>query len=130
MGWREPSGPAKVPAPQGEPGGIHVLSNSPLHYSEQTRTAVNFSEIRQLAKGSSIPQGDKRDAVVSKGRLRCKSRGLLSTTMAGSGDEHSSVLAVQFALLPQLAGTIEEGLQEGLSSRRKQKVIKYMRTFH
>ena len=50
--------------------------------------------------------------------------------MAGSGDEHSSVLAVQFALLPQLAGTIEEGLQEGLSSRRKQKVIKYMRTFH
>jgi hypothetical protein len=76
---------------------------------------VDFSEIRQLGKGSSIPQGHKTDAVVSKGRLGCKSRGLLATTMASSGDEHSSVLAVQLALLPQLAGTIDEGLQEGLS---------------
>jgi hypothetical protein len=76
---------------------------------------VDFSEIRQLAEGSSIPQGDKRDAVVNKRRLACNGRRLLATTMASSGDEHSSVLAMQLALLPQLAGTIKEGLQEGLS---------------
>jgi hypothetical protein len=71
---------------------------------------VDFREIRQLAEGRGIAQRDEGDAVVSEGREACNSRGLLATTMATSGDEHTSVLALQLALLPQLAGAIPEGL--------------------
>lgn len=55
---------------------------------------MDFREIRQLAKGRGIPQGDEGDAVVSEGREGCNSRGLLATTMATSGDKHASVLAL------------------------------------
>ena len=76
---------------------------------------MDFREIRQLAEGRGIAQGDEGDAVVSEGRQACNSRGLLTTTMATSGDEHASVLALQLALLPQLAGGIPECLQDGIS---------------
>jgi hypothetical protein len=76
---------------------------------------VDFREIRQLAEGRGIAQGDEGDAVVSEGREGCNSRGLLATTMATSGDKQASVLALQFALLPQLAGAIPEGLHDALS---------------
>lgn len=71
---------------------------------------MDFREIRQLAEGRGIAQGDEGDAVVSEGREACNSRGLLATAMATSGDEHASVLALQLALLPQLAGGIPKCL--------------------
>jgi len=74
------------------------------------RASVDFIEVRQLAEGRSIAQGDEGDTVVSEGREACNGRGLLATTVATGGDEHATELALQLALLPQLAGAIPEGL--------------------
>lgn len=76
---------------------------------------MDFREIRQLAEGTCIPKGDKGDAVVSKGREGRESSRLLATTGATCGDKDACELAVQLALLPELASRIPEGLQITLS---------------
>ena len=72
---------------------------------------MDFREVRQLSKGTRIAEGNKVDAMMSEGREACNGSCLLSTTGATSRDKHASGLAVQLALLPELAGGIPEGLQ-------------------
>jgi hypothetical protein len=50
--------------------------------------------------------------MMSKGREGRDSGRLLATTGATCGDEHPCELAVQLALLPELARAIPEGLQK------------------
>ena len=71
---------------------------------------MDLREIRQLGKRGCVSEGNKGDAVVSEGRLGRQSGGFLSTTETASGNEHASELAVQFSLLPEVAGSIPEGL--------------------
>jgi hypothetical protein len=72
--------------------------------SQQRHTTVDLSEIGQLGKSSCVAEGDIGDAVVNEGRLDRQGRGFLSTTETTSGDEHAGEFAVQFALLPEVAG--------------------------
>lgn len=73
---------------------------------------MDFRDICQLGEGTRIAKGDKGDAMVSKGREGRESSGLLATTGATCRDEHACELAVQLALLPELASAIPEGLQK------------------
>lgn len=76
---------------------------------------MDLSEIRQLAESGGIAEWNEYDAVVGQSRESGDHSGLLSTTETGRGDEDTAILAVKLALLPQLAGSIPEGLQEGTS---------------
>jgi hypothetical protein len=64
---------------------------------------VDLGEIRQLSKGGCVSKGNEGDAVVGEGRLGRQGGRFLSTTETTSGDEHAGELAVQFALLPEVA---------------------------
>jgi len=77
---------------------------------------VNLSDVRQLSEGSRVTKGNVGDPVVGEGRHGRDGRGFLSTAEATGGDEHASELAVQFSLLPELAGRIPKGLQGGGSN--------------
>jgi hypothetical protein len=93
---------------------------------------VHFRKISQLAKGTRIAKGDKADAVVSEGREARNSGGLLAATVTSSRDEHASEFAVQLALLPELAGSIPEGLVQKNTKPQPDgnKTGKKLRTFH
>ena len=73
---------------------------------------MDFRDICQLGEGTRIAKGDKGDAMVGKGREGRESSRLLATTGATCRDEHACELAVQLALLPELASAIPEGLQK------------------
>jgi hypothetical protein len=94
-----------------------------LHQA-QILTTVDFSEVRDLSEGSRVAKGNKVDAVMSKGREACNDSCLLATTGATGRDKHASGLAVQLALLPELAGGIPESLQKAGSSPMKTKGTK------
>jgi hypothetical protein len=49
--------------------------------------------------------------MVDEGGHDRKTGGFLSTALTTSGDEHAGILAVQFTLLPELAGRIPKRLQ-------------------
>ncbi len=97
VGLREPSGAAKVSAPQGEPMNNawvqHAMSNrhtkwelrrvtpraySSCGYSEYRgvdargdgRTPMHLGEVRELAKRLGVPEGHEDDAVVGERRER------------------------------------------------------------
>ena len=74
---------------------------------------MDLSDVRQLSEGSCVAKGNEGDAVVGEGGQGRYSGGFLSTAETTSGDEHASELAVQFALLPEVAGRIPKGLQKG-----------------
>ena len=70
-------------------------------------------QVRQLLKSGGIAKGNICDAVVGQSRESGNRGRLLSTTETGSGDKDTSKLAEKLALLPELAGSIPEGLREG-----------------
>jgi hypothetical protein len=86
---------------------------------------VDLSEVRQLREGFCVSEGDEGDPVVGEGGHRRNSGGFLSTTVTTGGDEHASKLAVQFTLLPEMAGRVPKRLPKegkyGLSSGMTQK---------
>lgn len=71
---------------------------------------MRLSDVCQLRKGSSIAEWDEGDTVMSEGREDRNNGQFLPTTKAAGGDEHASKLAIQLALLPEVAGTIKECL--------------------
>jgi hypothetical protein len=87
------------------------LLNGAILSITRPRTTVGLSEICHLGKGFGIAEGHIGDAVMSEGGETCNYCGLLATTMATSGDEHGSELAVQLSLLPKMASGVPEGLQ-------------------
>lgn len=74
---------------------------------------MDLSDVRQLSEGSRVTKGNVGDPVVGEGRHGRDGRGFLSTAEATGGDEHASELAVQFSLLPEVAGRVPKGLQGG-----------------
>jgi len=75
------------------------------------RATVGLGGVGQLCEGSGIAKGNEGDAVVSEGREARNNGRLLSTTETTGGDEHAGELAVQLALLPELACAVQESLE-------------------
>lgn len=93
---------------------------------------MDFIEVGQLSKGTRIAKGNKVDALMSEGREDRDDSCLLATTEATGGDEHAGGLAVQLALLPEMASTIPEGLAKkaGSSPMKFKKEKIYMPTLN
>jgi hypothetical protein len=73
---------------------------------------MDLTEVRQLAERLGIAKGNIYDTLVGQSRERGYHSRLLSTAVAGSGDEDTSILAVKPARLPQPAGCVPEGLRD------------------
>lgn len=66
------------------------------------RSTVDFREVSELAKSSSIPKRNVDDAMVSQGRHCSDVGALLSTTVSCSRDEDAAVFAPVFSSCPLL----------------------------
>jgi hypothetical protein len=89
-----------------------TLATRFIALKHRLHTTVDFSEVRQLCKGIRIAKGNKVHAVMSEGREACNDSCLLATADATGRDEHTSGLAGQGALLPEVASRIQESLQK------------------
>ena len=86
---------------------------------------MDLSDVRQLREGFCVAEGNVGDPVVGEGGHGRYGGGFLSTAETTGGDEHATKLAVEFTLLPELAGRIPKRLQRkyiySLSSGTTQK---------
>lgn len=111
-GWREPSGPEKVPAPQGDPIN-NVISTGRRHGSvtEEILTTVNLSEVGELSERMGVTEGDVENPVVGEGGERGNRGRLLSSSRSSGGDEDTGVLPSELPGRPEAAGGVPEGLE-------------------
>ena len=72
---------------------------------------MDLRDVRQLSEGFCVAEGNVGDPVVGKGGHGRYGGGFLSTAETTGGDKHATELAVQFTLLPELAGPIPKRLQ-------------------
>lgn len=82
--------------------------------SESTRspgtTTADRIQVGQDAEGLGVSEGHVDDAVVGEGAHGGESSGLLATSLRGSGDEDTGVLAPETTGAPLLAGLVPESL--------------------
>lgn len=97
LGWRLPSAPANVPAPQGDPD--QGQNREPINDIDTTRnkrlTAVNFAQVGKLGERATVTERDVDDTVVRERREGVDDGCLLSTARCTRGDEHARKLAYQ-----------------------------------
>ena len=74
---------------------------------------MDLVEVRELAKGLRIAQGNDVDAMVHERRKRRDDRRLLAAAERGGRDEHGRELARERAGRPELAGRVPERLPLG-----------------
>ena len=116
LGWRLPSEPAIVPAPQGDPKHKHDISpstgSSPK--GKGGRTTVNLGQVSELGKRATVAERDKDDPVVRERGDRVADGRFLSTARRTRGDEHACKLARQGACGPEFTRGVPKGLSKGV----------------
>jgi hypothetical protein len=71
---------------------------------------VDFAQVRELPKGFGVTEGDEDDAVVGESGDRRERGRFLSSSVAGGGNENTSVFPVEPASGPECASSVPEGL--------------------
>lgn len=113
LGWRLPSPPAIVPAPQGDPKDKHDHRHAKQKQQKVGRTTVNLGQVAELGKRAAVSQRDEDDTVVRERGDRVADGRFLSTARRTRGDEHARKLARQGAFCPEFTGGVPKGLFEG-----------------
>ena len=115
-GWRDPLGPAKVPAPQGEP--VRSEGECPVPWDDNdglsALTTVNLRQVCQLSECLRITERNINDPVVGEGGHGCNNRRFLTSSVTSSRDEDSGVLPVQTSRRPKTASGVPERLCVGV----------------
>ena len=109
---REPSAPAKVPAPQGDPGEMEVKPGSVrlVPKTKKKRTTVDLVQVGQEREGNLVPEWDEEDAVVGQSRKGSVDGHFLAPTKATGGNEDTGVLSAESTLGPEPTSGIPESL--------------------
>jgi hypothetical protein len=74
------------------------------------RTTADFREVDELAEGLCVTERNEYEAVVGEGAHHGDGSGFLSSSQGCGGDEETSVLSEEAAVLPLATSLVPEGL--------------------
>jgi len=110
VGLREPSAPAKVPAPQGDPEKIEGQTREDRTNSGE-HTTVNLVQVGQKGEDGLVAERNEDNPVVGQGRESAVDSHFLSSTRSTGGNEDTGVLSMESTLNPETTSSIPEGLR-------------------
>lgn len=114
VGWREPSAPAKVPAPHGDPEILEGQGRARGADSTMVirRTTVDLGEVGQEREDGLVAERDEDDTVVGQRRESGVDSHLLPSSGGTGRNEDTSVLASEGTLDPEPTSSIPKGLRQ------------------